>query len=261
MSETAQQQGGRLGGKIALVTGGSRGIGAAVARAFAREGASVVIASRKQDGLDATAAEINADYPGRVHPKACHVGRVGQITELIDWIEAELGPVDVLVNNAGTNPHFGPMLTATEGMWNKTFDINLRGAFELTREVVQRLQKAGRPGSIINMTSVLGQGAAPLQGVYGMTKAALISMTQTLSVELGPANIRVNAIAPGLIATRFSKILIETPDILERFTSRTALGRHGEPPEIAGAAVFLASDESSYVTGQTFSIDGGYTIT
>ncbi|MEL6182761.1 MAG: SDR family NAD(P)-dependent oxidoreductase, partial [Myxococcota bacterium] len=224
MSETTQQGQGRLDGKIALVTGGSRGIGEAVARAFAREGAHVVIASRKQEGLDRVAEAINADYPGRVHPRACHVGQLGQIAELMDWIESELGTLNVLVNNAGTNPHFGPMLTATEGMWNKTFDVNLRGAFELTRETVQRLKKAGASGSVINMTSVLGQGAAPLQGVYGMTKAGLISMTQTLAVELGPDNIRVNAIAPGLIATRFSKILIETPDILTRFTDRTALG-------------------------------------
>ena len=258
MKETAA---GRLKGKVALVTGGSRGIGAAIAHAFAREGAKVVIASRKQAGLDAVADVINAEYPDAVVPLACHVGHPAQIQALFEEVERRIGRVNVLVNNAGTNPHFGPMLTASEGEWNKTFDVNLRGAFILTREVTKRLTAHGEAGSIINMSSIMGMGAAPIQGVYGMTKAAMISMTQTLSVELGPSNIRVNAICPGLIETRFAKILIDTPDLQRRFIERTALGRHGQPEEIAGIAVFLASDEASYVTGQAMVVDGGFTTT
>ena len=140
MKETAA---GRLKGKVALVTGGSRGIGAAIAHAFAREGAKVVIASRKQAGLDAVADVINAEYPDAVVPLACHVGHPAQIQALFEEVERRIGRVNVLVNNAGTNPHFGPMLTASEGEWNKTFDVNLRGAFILTREVTKRLTAHG----------------------------------------------------------------------------------------------------------------------
>jgi NAD(P)-dependent dehydrogenase (short-subunit alcohol dehydrogenase family) len=251
---------GRLSGKLAIVTGGSRGIGEAIAAAFVREGARVVITARKPEGLAPVAARINAACPEAVVARACHVGKTDQILELLGWVEKELGLPDVLVNNAGTNPYFGPMLGVTPELFEKTFEVNLRGAFEATRHLCQRWIEKDRPGTVINIASILGQSAAPLQGVYGMTKAAVISMTRTLAFELGRQKIRVNAIAPGLIDTRLSQALIGSPDILKLFTDRTALGRHGQPPEIAELAVFQATEESAYVTGQTFNVDGGYSI-
>lgn len=250
---------GRLDGRVALVTGGSRGIGAAVAEAMAAAGAKVIIASRRQEGLDATAAAINSKYPGSIAAKACHMGDRDAIAGLIDWIEGELGVPDVLVNNAATNPYFGPLLNVTEKAWDKTFDVNLKGYFECSRQVAQRLVTAGKPGSIISVTSVLGMRAAPLQGVYGMTKAAIVSMTQTLAVELGSSNVRVNAIAPGLVDTRLAAALTSNPELTKLFTDRTALKRVAQPEELAGVAVFLASDEASYVTGQTIPVDAGFT--
>jgi NAD(P)-dependent dehydrogenase (short-subunit alcohol dehydrogenase family) len=152
------------------------------------------------------------------------------------------------------------MLSLTGSAWDKTFEVNTRGYFEVARNAAEGLIEAGLPGSIINITSIMGMRAAVFQGIYGMTKAAVISMTQTLAMELGSRNIRVNAIAPGLVETKFASILIDTPEIAARFNERSALGRVAQPPELAGAAVFLASDEASYVTGQTLAVDGGYTI-
>jgi NAD(P)-dependent dehydrogenase (short-subunit alcohol dehydrogenase family) len=249
----------RLQGRIAVVTGGSRGIGAAIARAMAEEGAKVVIASRNQEVLDATAAAVNEAFPGSVVAKACHVGKTEELEALFGWTREKLGMPTVLVNNAGTNPYFGPLLSVAMPAWDKTFEVNLKGPFEAARLFARSLLDAGKPGSIINVSSVLGMRAAPMQGVYGMTKAALISLTQTLAVELGAAGIRINAIAPGLVDTKLSSMLIKTKELTHIFTEKTALKRYAQPEEMAGMAVFLASDESSYVTGQTFPVDGGYT--
>ena len=250
----------RLQGKVAIVTGGSRGIGAAIARSFAREGAKVVIASRKQPGLDATAESINGDYPDSVIPRACHVGKTDAIRGFVQWVTDEVGLPQILVNNAATNPYFGPMLGVEGWAFDKTFEVNLKGYFEATRSVANQLIKAKQPGSIISVTSVLGMRAAPMQGVYGMTKAGIISMTQTFAVELGGAGIRLNAIAPGLVDTALASMLTSSDDLTRVFTDRTALNRIAQPEEIAELAVFLASDEAAYVTGQTIPVDGGYTI-
>ncbi len=249
----------RLHDKVAIVTGGSRGIGKAIASAFAAQGARVIISSRKQPGLDAAAAEINASGPPHpVVPRACHVGKTEQVDALIRWAEAEVGLVNVLVNNAGTNPYFGPLLNVAEAAWDKTFEVNLKGPFEATRRVCKRLMAAGEGGSIINVSSILGRHASPMQGVYGMTKASLISMTQTLATELGGADIRVNAIAPGLIETKLAGAMLGSKQIMDRYFDHTALRRTGKPEELAGVALFLASDASSYITGQTIYVDGGY---
>lgn len=249
----------RLEGKIAIVTGGSRGIGKAIATGFAREGAKVVVSARKQETLDEVADEINTECPESCFARACHVGDVDQIDELIDWVEAEVGLPNVLVNNAATNPYFGPMVEAEDWAWEKTFEVNARGYFRMCQGVARRLLAADKPGSLINVTSVMGMQAAPFQGIYGMTKAAVISMTETLAVELGGGNIRVNAIAPGLVDTKFASVLVENEELRKPFTERAALGRYAQPEEIAPAAIFLASDEASYITGQTLPVDGGFT--
>jgi NAD(P)-dependent dehydrogenase (short-subunit alcohol dehydrogenase family) len=248
----------RLEGKVAIVTGASRGIGQAIAEAMAREGAKVVLASRKQEALDQVAEGIRA-AGGVALPLACHTGKEDQVAALIEQTVAEHGQVDVLVNNAATNPYFGPMMDIDWGAWDKTFEVNLKGYFAATRAVVRHLQERGSPGAIVNVASVVGMMGAPFQGVYAMTKAAVISMTKTLAVELGGAGIRVNAIAPGLIETKFSQALTTNDTIKGHVLERCAIKRVGQPPEIAGAAVFLASDEASYLTGVTLPVDAGWT--
>ena len=253
---------GRLEGRLAVVTGASRGIGEAITAAFAREGATVVMASRKQAGLDAAAVAIAEQVPGaRLDPRALHVGRIDDIGPWWDAVVEAHGVPSILVNNAGTNPYFGPMIGTERGAWHKTFEVNLEGPFEMTRQLVSRhLGAGGSEASVISVASILGQRAAPLQGVYGMTKAALISMTQTLAVELGQTGIRLNAIAPGIVDTRLAGALTADKAILAELTKATPLHRIARPGEIAGLAVYLASDESSFVTGQTFTVDGGLTI-
>lgn len=251
---------GRLSGKVALVTGGTRGIGEAIALAFAREGARTIIASRKAEGVAAAVERLREATGGDVHGVPLHVGDTASIPDIIAALVAEHGLIDVLVNNAATNPYFGNLLDTPVAAWDKTFDVNVRGSFVLAQQVARRLIEAERPGSLIQLTSILGVQAAPMQGVYGMTKAALISLTKTLAVELGPANIRANAIAPGLVETRFASVLVETPELRRMFEERTAFGRIAQPEHIAGAAVFLASDESAYVTGAVLPVDGGYLV-
>ena len=251
----------RLKDRVAIVTGGSRGIGAAIAESFARQGANVVIASRKQEALDATRDMINERVgAARVYARACHCGDAEQIGELVSWTASDLGSPTILVNNAATNPYFGPLLDAEWSAWDKTFDVNVKGYFTATREVARHLIEHELTGSIINVASIYGLKGGPLQGVYAMTKAAVVSMTETLALELGGYGIRVNAICPGLVETRFATVLVNTPEISGRYTERAALNRWGQPDEIAGIATFLASDDGSYVTGQRLIVDGGYMI-
>ncbi|MEE9298208.1 MAG: glucose 1-dehydrogenase [Acidimicrobiia bacterium] len=242
--------------KVVVVTGASRGIGAAIAAAVAAAGASVVLASRKQEGLDEVAEQIRT-AGGTALPIAAHTGQPEAVAALFDQTVAEFGTVHGLVNNAATNVYFGPMLGIDEPAWDKIFEVNVKGYFNASRAFA----RSTSGGAIVNIASVAGMRAAPMQGVYGMTKAAVISMTQTLSVELGPGDIRVNAIAPGLVETRFSRVLVEDDAIRDMFVKRTALGRHAQPDEIAGAAVYLLSDAASYMTGQVMVLDGGMTAT
>lgn len=246
--------------KVAIITGASRGIGEAIALRFAEAGASLVLAARKPDALHAVAEKIKASG-GKALAVAAHTGKAEDVKALVAKAIETFGKVDIAVNNAATNPYFGPMLGVEDAAWDKTFEVNVKGYFMLIREVVAHLHGRNAPGSIVNVASIAGIRAAPMQGVYGMTKAAVISMTQTLAQELGGTGIRVNAIAPGLVETRFAAALTQNEELLKHVVERTAVGRHAQPDEIAGAAVYLASDAASYVSGHVLVVDGGTTIT
>jgi NAD(P)-dependent dehydrogenase (short-subunit alcohol dehydrogenase family) len=249
----------RLDGRVAIVTGASRGIGEAIAVGFAEQGARVVLASRKIEELQKVAEKIAA-RGGMAMAFACHTGQAAQVQSLVEATVAAFGKVDVLVNNAATNPYFGPLLDIGDPALDKTIEVNLKGYFYAAREVARHLVSRAAGGSIVNVASVAGMRAAPFQGVYGMTKAAVISMTQTLAFELGGQGIRVNAIAPGLVETRFAAAIVQNEALRGRVVERTPLGRHAQPEEIVGAALYLASDAASYVNGHTLVVDGGMTI-
>ena len=243
--------------KVAVITGASRGIGEAIARGMAEQGATVVLVSRKQEGLDPVAESINASG-GKAVAIACHTGRPDQIDQLFARVNDEFGRVDILVNNAATNLHFGPAIEITEAAFDKTFDVNVKGYFMMAQHAAKLMQKQNS-GSIINIASVVGLNPVTNQGVYGMTKAAVIYMTRMLASELGASGIRCNAIAPGLVETKFAAVLIETPEWNDLFMSRTPMGRHAQPNEMVGAAIYLASDAASYTTGTIITCDGGFT--
>lgn len=250
-----------ISGNVVLVTGASRGIGEAISTLLASQGAKVAIASRKKEGIDAAAERIRAEVPeAQVFPLVAHMGKDEDIEKMVDAVESALGPIDAVINNAATNPYFGPMIGTDAAAWNKTFEVNAWGPFLLTRIVAQRMIDKDRKGAFVNIASVAGLGGAELQGVYAMTKAAVISMTQTLACELGSANIRINSIAPGLIETKLASAIVENEDLSQKVNERTPLGRHGQPHEIAGSALFLISDASSYLTGHTLVVDGGMTV-
>lgn len=247
-----------IAGKVAIVTGASRGIGQAVAEAYADAGAKVVISSRKQDGVDAVAEGIRAKG-GEVLAVAAHNGDKAALQALAQAALDAYGRVDILVNNAATNPHFGTLLDAEDSLWQKTIEVNIMGTIWLTQAVVPSMRANGG-GKVINVASVNGLRPGHMQGIYSMTKAALISLTQTLAMELADDGICVNAIAPGLIRTRFARVLWENDAILDPVLARTPLKRIGEPGDIAGMALFLASPASDYATGQVFVVDGGLTL-
>jgi NAD(P)-dependent dehydrogenase (short-subunit alcohol dehydrogenase family) len=242
-----------LAGRVAIITGASRGIGEAIARAFVAQGAQVVLAARKLEALAAVADSLG----DAAHAVAAHTGKEADCVALVAEAVRVFGKADILVNNAGTNPYFGPLLGASAAAWEKTFEVNLKGYFWASRELANHLAGRRAPGAIVNIASINGLRAAPQQGVYGMTKAAVVSMTKTLAVELVPAGIRVNAIAPGLIETRLSEALSKDDELAKEWQQRTPLRRVGTPDEVAGAAVYLASDAASYVTGEVLVVDGG----
>jgi dehydrogenase/reductase SDR family protein 4 len=247
-----------LEGKVAIVTGASRGIGKAIAEVFAREGAVVAICGRKQETLDRV-AESCRDLPGRIVAIACHVGRPEELTRLVDTVMAAYGRVDVLVNNAATNVAQGFCLGIDDSQFDKMIEVNLKSAFRLTRLVAPGMSARGS-GSIINVASVAGLRPQQEGLMYSTTKAALIMMTRCFALELGPAGVRVNAIAPGLIQTQLSEYYWGDATRLAGYLGRQPIQRIGQPHEIAEAALLLASDRCSYVTGEVLVADGGYTI-
>jgi NAD(P)-dependent dehydrogenase (short-subunit alcohol dehydrogenase family) len=244
-----------LKGKIALVTGASRGIGEAIAMTLADYGAHCVLASRKVDALQSVADRI-ASRGGKADALACHTGDLKQIEGLIEQIRQRYGKLHILINNAATNPYFGEMLGADEGVWNKTFDVNLKGPFFLIQFAAKLMMESGG-GSIVNTSSINGITPAPLQGIYSITKAGLISMTKAYAKELGAKNIRVNALVPGLVDTHLSKAIMDNEAIYAQFTKMIPLGRHAQPREMAGAVLYLVSDAAAFTTGAIFVVDGG----
>ncbi|MCL4879258.1 MAG: glucose 1-dehydrogenase [Anaerolineae bacterium] len=249
----------RLKDKVAVITGASRGIGEALAKGYAREGASLVIASRKQDALDSLLPELTA-YGVEARAYATHTGDPAQCKTLIEKAVAEFGKVDILINNAATNPQFGPMMDSEPGQWQKIFEVNVMGYFWLCKYAAEAMRQQHSGGKLINVASVLGIQPHFTMGIYSISKAAVIAMTQALAQELAPDNIQVNAIAPGIIKTKFAEALWSNDQIHRRLIENTPAGRIGQPEEIVGAAIYLGSDESSYMTGQVMVVDGGTTL-
>jgi NAD(P)-dependent dehydrogenase (short-subunit alcohol dehydrogenase family) len=247
-----QQSTGRLDGKVALITGASKGIGEAVAATYAAAGAAVMLSSRKQDALDEAAAAIVAATEGaRVATFAANAGDPDQAEACVAATVEQFGGLDILVNNAATNPHFGSLIDIELGAWDKIFQVNLRGAFVWT-QLAWRAWMEDHGGVVVNMSSVGGFRHGGGLGAYNVTKAGLIHLTKILAAELAPG-VRVNALAPGIVQTDFSRVLWEGLD-----ESRAVpLGRFGTPHDVAQAALFLASDASSWITGETLLIDGG----
>jgi NAD(P)-dependent dehydrogenase (short-subunit alcohol dehydrogenase family) len=245
-----------LSGRVAIVTGASRGLGIAIAEGLAEHGARVVLSSRKQDDLDREADRLTARFPeAPAVAIAAHAGREPDLRRLVETAMERLGRVDILVNNAGTNPYFGPLIEADPAVWDKTFEVNLRGYF-IPSQLVYRAWMEANGGTIVNIASTGGLRPAFGLGVYDITKAGVIMLTRQLARELG-GKVRVNCIAPGLFKTRFAEALWGNETILNRVLASNPMGRIGDPPEIAGAAVFLASDAASYVNGEVIVIDGG----
>jgi len=244
-----------LSGRVALVTGASRGIGSAIAETLAEHGAQVVLSSRKQADLDSEADRINALYAERATPIAAHAGRPEELERLVKDVMERFSRIDILVNNAGTNPYFGPVIGAELSAWDKTFEVNLRGVFVLTKLVYEASMEA-RGGSIVNISSIGGLRPGLGLGVYNVTKAGVIMLTRQLARELG-GKVRVNAVAPGLVKTRFAEALWGNQEILDRVLAQNPMGRIGVPDEIAAAVLFLASDAASYVNGEVLVVDGG----
>lgn len=247
-----------LGNKVALVTGASKGIGEAIAFTLATHGASVVINSRKQEELDKVAERITA-AGGKCMALSGNTSDEAAVKTLIDKTVGKFGGIDILVNNAASNPVFGPVVQTESWAYDKIMNVNVKAPFELSKLAYPYLKQRGG-GSVINISSIAGDTPDPGLGIYSVSKAALNMLTKVMAKEWGPDNIRVNAICPGLIKTKFSQALWQDENILKRFMKMVPMGRMGTVDEIANLAVYLASDASGYCTGTLFYADGGTTI-
>lgn len=245
-----------LTGRIALVTGASRGIGEAIARTLASAGAHVIVSSRKEEACEAVAASIR-EAGGQAEALACHIGEMAQIEALFATLRERHGRLDILVNNAAANPYFGHILDTDLGAFQKTVDVNIRGYFFMSVEAGRMMRERGR-GAIVNVASVNGVVPGPMQGIYSITKAAVISMTQAFARECGETGIRVNALLPGATDTRFASALVQNEAILKSLLTHVPMNRVADPAEMAGAVLYLVSDASSYTTGTCMQVDGGY---
>ena len=249
-----------LTGKVALVTGSTRGIGEAIVRHLAEHRAKVVVSSRKADACERVAAAINKEHGDEVAlPVACNINYKEQLQQLVAATRAKWGRIDVLVCNAAINPYFGPQLEMADEAFDKIMAANIRSNHWLCQLVIPEMAER-QDGAVIIVSSIGGLRGSAVIGAYGISKAADLQLARNLAVEYGPRNVRVNCIAPGLVRTDFARALWENPDILKKSTSTAPLRRIGEPDEIAGAAVFLASKAGAFMTGQAIVIDGGVTI-
>jgi NAD(P)-dependent dehydrogenase (short-subunit alcohol dehydrogenase family) len=247
-----------LSGKTALITGSSRGIGRAIAEALAKAGAWVVISSRKAEACDAVAASIRASG-GEAAAIPCHVGDQAQLQTLVEKTREAFGGIDILVNNVGANPVLGPLAELEDEAFDRVFANNVKSALWLARLVLPEMAQR-QDGAVIFLASIAGFRASPGIGAYGMAKAAVMQMTRSLAAEWGPSNIRVNCIAPGLIKTDFARALWEDEALAQRRIAETPLRRLGEPEDVVGAAMLLASPAGRFITGQTIIVDGGVSI-
>ncbi|WP_457551583.1 SDR family oxidoreductase [Desulfobacula sp.] len=246
-----------LEGKVAVITGASRGIGLAIAQKLAQCGAQCILVSRKAENLEAAAEGIR-ENGNKAEAMACHTGYSDQIKALYEKIMEKYGAVDILVNNAATNPHFGEMITADENIWDKTLDVNLKGPFFMIKYAVPLM--SGKKGAIVNVSSVNALKPGLFQGVYSATKAALLNMTKTLARELAPKGIRVNALLPGLTDTQFASAIISSEEICKYAVDQIPMARYAQPEEMAGAVLYLVSDAASFTTGTSITCDGGMLI-
>ena len=245
-----------LSGRVAVVTGASRGIGRAVAVLLARHGATVAITSRKREACEAVATEIRA-AGGQASAHACHIGEPTQISATIVEVSAQHGGIDILVNNAATNPYYGPAIDMDLAAWQKTVDVNIRGYFWASIEAARRMLAQGK-GAIVNVASVNAFRPMDGQACYSLTKAAVVNMTQGLAKEWARLGIRVNALVPGLVETRFAAAIHQDQKLRAAMERLVPMGRIAQPEEMAGAVLYLVSDASSYTTGSCLTADGGW---
>ena len=248
----------RLDGKVAVVTGSSKGIGEAIAHALAAQGAKVVVSSRKQSAVDAVAEAIQK-AGGEAVGVAAHVGELEQVQALVDTTLQTYGGIDIIVNNAAANPVYGPVQGTDAGAFDKIMDVNLKGPLELCKRALPSMKERGG-GSVINISSIGGLKPEPGIGVYSASKAALISLTQAMAQDWGAMGVRANAVCPGLIKTKFSEAMWGNEALTEEFVNRLPIKRLGEPEDVVGTAVFLASGASAYCTGGVYMVDGGYIV-
>ncbi len=247
-----------LTGKVALVTGASRGIGESIAKLLAQQGAKVIVSSRKIEGCQAVVDQITA-AGGEAEAIPCHIGDMAQINSLFEQIDAKYGRLDILVNNAAANPYFGHILDTDAGAFQKTVDVNIRGYFFMSVEGGKMMKKGGG-GAIVNVASVNGVIPGAFQGIYSVTKAAVISMTQAFAKECAGLKIRVNALLPGATDTKFASALTTNDAIRKKLLQHVPMNRIADPDEMAGAVLYLVSDASTYTTGTCLNVDGGYLI-
>jgi NAD(P)-dependent dehydrogenase (short-subunit alcohol dehydrogenase family) len=246
-----------LGGKVALVNGASRGIGEAIARGLAGCGAQVILSSRSRDGVQAVADAIGAEG-GQAVARACHAGRLDEIDALFGSIRDEFGRLDILVNNAATNPWYGPAADLPPQAFDKTVEVNLKGPYYMMSRAVPLMIEGGG-GSIVNVASIVALVSMAGQAVYAMTKAGLVSLTRSFAKEYGHQGVRVNAILPGIVETRFAAALVEDAAV-QKHVARQPVPRFGQPGDMVGGVLYLVSDQAAYTTGTTLVMDGGATL-
>jgi len=246
-----------LNGKVAVVNGASRGIGEAIARGLAACGAQVVLTSRRVESAQEVADSI-VDSGGKAVAQACHAGKLEEIEALFEFVSKEFGRLDILINNAATNPYYGPATGLSPRAFDKTIDVNLKGPYFMTSAAVPLMIESGG-GSIVNVASIAALIPLPGQAVYSMTKAGLISLTRSFAKEYGQQGIRVNAILPGVVKTRFASALVEDPSI-QKWLSRLPVPRAGQPEDMVAGVLYLVSEQAAYTTGTTLVMDGGASL-